>query len=78
MSPITLLIDLLALIVGVAAGYFFHRYQAEQAAKARNEKADDILKIANEQARLIESGSREMRPRSCRRPKPRSRNVASS
>jgi len=59
MNPIILFIDFLALIVGVAAGYFFHRYQAEQAAKARNEKADNILKIANEQARLIESGSRD-------------------
>ena len=36
MNPIILvLIDLLVLIVGVAAGYFFHRYQAESAAKAR-------------------------------------------
>lgn len=59
MNPIVLLIDFLALVVGAAAGYFFHRYQAEKAAKARQEKADDILKIANEQARLIESGSRE-------------------
>ncbi len=59
MNPIVLFIDLITLIIGVAAGYFFHRYQAEQAAKARNEKADNILKIANEQARLIESGSRD-------------------
>jgi len=60
MSPIILLIIIpLALIIGAAAGYFFHRYQAEQAAKARNEKADNILKVASEQARLIESGSRE-------------------
>jgi ribonucrease Y len=59
MSPIVLLIDFLALIIGAVAGYFFHRYQAEKAAKERNEKADDILRIANEQARLIESGSRE-------------------
>jgi ribonuclease Y len=59
MNPIVLLIDFLALVVGAVAGYFFHRYQAEKAAKARQEKADDILKIANEQARLIESGSRE-------------------
>jgi ribonuclease Y len=56
---IFLIIILIALIIGVAAGYFFHRYQADQAAKARNEKADNILKIANEQARLIESGSRD-------------------
>ena len=59
MNWIILLIDLITLIIGVAAGYFFHRYQAEQAAKARNEKADNILKVASEQARLIESGSRE-------------------
>jgi uncharacterized membrane protein YdjX (TVP38/TMEM64 family) len=60
MSPITLFItSLLTLIIGAVAGYFFHRYQAEQAAKARNEKADNILKIASEQARLIESGARE-------------------
>ena len=45
--------------MGVAAGYFFHRYQAERAAKAKQEKADDILKAANSQARLIESGARE-------------------
>src|SRR5512138_912533 len=59
MSPITLLIDVLVLVVGVAAGYFFHRYQAEQAAKAQQDKADSILKIANEQARLIETQARE-------------------
>jgi ribonuclease Y len=59
MNWIILLIDFITLIIGVAAGYFFHRYQADQAAKARNEKADNILKIANEQARLIESGSRD-------------------
>ena len=60
MNPIILiLIDILVLIVGVVAGYFFHRYQAESAAKARQEKADDILKAANSQARMIESGARE-------------------
>ena len=59
MSPINLLIDVLALIIGVAAGYFFHRYQAERDAKARQDKADDTLKAANAQARLIESSSRE-------------------
>jgi ribonuclease Y len=59
MNPLNLLIDLLALAVGVAAGYLFHRYQADRAAKAQQEKADNILKIANEQARLIESQARE-------------------
>ena len=60
MSPlITIVISVLTLILGGAAGYFFHRYQAEVAARAKQEKADDILKAASSQARLIESGARE-------------------
>jgi ribonuclease Y len=59
MSPIGIFIDILALAVGVTAGYFFHRYQAERSAKSIQQKADDILKAANAQARLIESSSRE-------------------
>ena len=47
MNPIiVLLIDFITLIIGVAAGYFFHRYQADRIAKAKQEKADDILKAA--------------------------------
>jgi ribonuclease Y len=46
-------------VIGALAGYFFQRYRMEQAAKARREKADDILKIANEQARLIGNDARE-------------------
>ncbi|CAG0952073.1 partial Ribonuclease Y, partial [Anaerolineae bacterium] len=59
MTPIILLTDFIALVVGIAAGNLFHRYQAERSAKARQEKADDILKAANSQARMIESGARE-------------------
>ncbi|MCJ7435550.1 MAG: ribonuclease Y [Anaerolineales bacterium] len=59
MNLINLIIEALVLIVGVTAGYFFHRYQAEQAAKAKQDKAENTLKIANEQARLIERQSRE-------------------
>jgi ribonuclease Y len=59
MSLIGIILDILALIIGGVAGYFIHRYQAEQATKDRQEKADDILKAANAQARLIESSSRE-------------------
>src|SRR3972149_5087974 len=59
MSPLNLLIDFLALVIGLAAGYFYHRYQAERALKEKQEKADDILKVANTQARLIESGARD-------------------
>jgi ribonucrease Y len=59
MSPINIIIDILVLIVGLAAGYFFHRYQAEMKRKNQQERADNILKGANEQARLIESQARE-------------------
>jgi len=59
MNLINFVVDILVLVVGVTAGYFFHRYQAEQAAKAKQDKAENTLKIANEQARLIERQSRE-------------------
>src|SRR5215211_7048629 len=59
MSPITIVIDILVLVVGLAAGYFFHRYQADIALRNQQDKADNILKGANEQARLIESHARE-------------------
>ena len=53
MNPIVILIDVLVLIVGIVAGYFFHRYRIDQQRKNQQEKADTILKGANEQARLI-------------------------
>lgn len=59
MNPINILIDVLALGIGLVAGYFLHRYQAERAIKNQQDKADNILKVANEQARLIESQARE-------------------
>jgi len=59
MSSTNLLIPVLALAVGLVAGYLFHRFQAERALKAQQDKADSILKISNEQARLIESQARE-------------------
>ncbi len=59
MNLIDVVIGLFVLIVGAVAGYFFHRYQAEIARKNQQEKADNILKGASEQARLIESQARE-------------------
>jgi ribonuclease Y len=60
MNPVLiLLIDLIVLIVGITAGYLFHRYQIDQKIKSQQDKADLILKGANEQARLIESQARE-------------------
>src|SRR5512143_3215004 len=59
MNPISIAIDVLVLIVGVAAGYLFHRYEVERARKSKQDKADKILRVANEQARLIETQARE-------------------
>jgi ribonuclease Y len=60
MNPIIIiLIDVLALLIGAAAGYFFHRYQMDRAAKARQERADDILKAAQTQANLIVKGAQD-------------------
>jgi len=56
---VSILISVLALAVGVIAGYFLRRYQAEKALKNQQDKADNILKGANEQARLIESQARD-------------------
>ena len=59
MTPIEIMIGLLALAIGLVVGYLFHRYRTDVAIKSQQEKADNILKIANEQARLIESHARE-------------------
>jgi len=59
MSPLSLLVDVLALIVGAVAGYLFHRYQQERVLKDQQDRADSILRAANEQARLIETQARE-------------------
>lgn len=59
MSLVEILIMVLVLIIGVLIGYFFHRYQADRAAKARQDKADDILKAAQTQASLIVKGAQD-------------------
>ncbi len=59
MTPIDIIIGALVFSVGIVAGYLFHRYRADMALKAQQNKADNILKIANEQARLIEGQARE-------------------
>ncbi len=59
MNLIDVVIGIFGLIVGAVAGYVFHRYQAEIVRKNQQEKADNILKGASEQARLIESQARE-------------------
>ena len=59
MNPISIIVDILVLVVGVAAGYFFQRYQQDRALKNQQDKAENILKVASEQARLIEAQARE-------------------
>jgi ribonuclease Y len=60
MNPFIILVTaILALVLGVVGGYLFHRYQAEKAIKDQQQKAESILKGANEQARLIESQARD-------------------
>jgi ribonuclease Y len=59
MNPLSIAIDFLVLVVGVTAGYLFHRFQAERRAKSMQDKADNILRVANEQARLIDTQARD-------------------
>src|SRR5574339_234664 len=59
MTWIDLVIAVVFLIVGGALGWFFNRYQRERLLKGQQDKADSILRIANEQARLIDSQARE-------------------
>jgi len=59
MNPLSIVLIIFALGAGLAGGYFFHRYQVEQRKKNQQERADNILKGANEQARLISDQARE-------------------
>ncbi|MEW5941254.1 MAG: Rnase Y domain-containing protein, partial [Chloroflexota bacterium] len=60
MNPIlAIVIDVITLLVGLLAGYYFHRYQTDKAMRDQQEKAATVLKGASEQARLIESQARE-------------------
>ena len=59
MNLVNILITIFALVLGGVLGYFFHRYQADKALKNQQDKAENILKGASEQARLIESQARE-------------------
>ncbi|MFH1184812.1 MAG: ribonuclease Y [Chloroflexota bacterium] len=59
MNLINIAIDALVLIVGFVAGYLFHRFQSERLLKSQQDKADNILRVATEQARLIDAQARE-------------------
>ena len=59
MNLVNFLVAIFALALGGVLGYFIHRYQADKALKNQQDKAENILKGASEQARLIESHARE-------------------
>ena len=68
MNPISIILVVLALVVGVAAGYFFHRYQRERTLKGQRGalkirgytfwKAHFRLRLRNSVHRLAERGAR--------------------
>jgi ribonucrease Y len=60
MNTISLAIDVLVLVVGVTAGYLYRRYQQDRALKNQQDTAANILRVANEQARLIETQARDV------------------
>src|SRR5574340_1020635 len=60
MNPIlAIVIAVLALLVGAVIGHLLHRLQTERLMKSQQDKAENILRVANEQARLIETQARE-------------------
>ncbi len=61
MNPLltTIVVAVLGILIGIAAGYYLHRYQTDKALRDQQEKTTTILKGANEQARLIEAQARE-------------------
>jgi ribonucrease Y len=60
MDPITIIIlAVLAVIIGLGAGFFIGRAQYERIQRNNREKADKILLDANEQARKIEVQARD-------------------
>jgi len=54
-----ILTPVMALILGLLVGYMAHRFQIERRRQQDQSKAEDILKGANEQARLIEIQARD-------------------
>jgi ribonuclease Y len=59
MNPLNLVVDILALAVGVAAGFFISRYLADKTRKEQQGRAGDIVQKALDQARQIEVDARD-------------------
>jgi len=58
-NPVDYLIIGLALVVGLAVGYFFNRYLSEKAQRQQREQAEKVLDEAKEGARTIEIRARD-------------------
>ena len=58
-NPIDYLVMGLALVVGLAVGYFFNRYLSEKAQRQQRDRAEKILHKAKEQAQAIEIQARD-------------------
>lgn len=59
MEPIVYLIAVLALLVGLAIGFFLSRVRSEKARREQQEKAEKIILEAREQAKTIELQARD-------------------
>jgi ribonuclease Y len=57
-GPILFVLEALTLIVGVAAGYFFNRYQVEKKRREEQAKAQSIIQEATDKASKIELDAR--------------------
>ncbi len=57
-GPIIFLIEALTLIVGIAAGYFFNRYQVEKKRREEAAKAQNIIQEATDKASKMELDAR--------------------
>jgi ribonuclease Y len=57
-GPITFVLEVLTLIAGFAAGYFFNRYQVEKKRREEQAKAQGIIQEATDKASKIELDAR--------------------
>src|SRR5690348_12802945 len=56
---IYIIVGVLALLIGLAAGYFFNRYQVTQKRRQEEGKAQDIIQAATDKASKLELEARD-------------------
>lgn len=59
MPPITYIIAILTLILGIGLGFFISRVQSDKARRKEREQSDNIINAAREQAKTIELQARD-------------------